>query len=300
MAAPTPVSSLVHSSTLVTAGIYLLFRFGSQVRGPRATLLLTLGLLTSTVAGIAALLEVDMKKIIALSTLRQLGVMATALGLSLPLVAFFHLLAHAFFKALIFMSIGSLIHNSRDFQDLRRVGASAVSCPFSIRVFALCNFALIGLPFTRGFFSKDLLIELSAYGGSTAALLGVVYLATALTASYSLRSAIIISRTRINKDPLQPLGDISAPLNKSNMILLPLAVRAGASLGPEVIVCAAGPALSWGTKTITLMVIFGGLAWSLVKASPAFLRVVKSGAHGLARIITLGVITCAPPARARL
>lgn len=125
MSAPTPVSALVHSSTLVTAGIYLVSRFEGLLRHRNYTFLLGVGLVTRVVAGISAILEVDIKKIIALSTLRQLGVIATALGLGLPQVSYYHLLVHAFFKALIFLCIGSLIHRSNDYQDVRRVGLVA-------------------------------------------------------------------------------------------------------------------------------------------------------------------------------
>merc|ERR1712071_542061 len=111
MAAPTPVSALVHSSTLVTAGVYLILRNNYYIaRGGWSSGLLFLGLLTMTMAGVSALFEVDMKKVIALSTLMQ------------PFLAFFHLISHAYFKAMLFMAAGSIIHSLKDYQDLRKIG----------------------------------------------------------------------------------------------------------------------------------------------------------------------------------
>jgi len=123
MAAPTPVSALVHSSTLVTAGVYLILRNNYYIaRGGWSSGLLFLGLLTMTMAGVSALFEVDMKKVIALSTLRQLGVIFFSLGLMQPFLAFFHLISHAYFKAMLFMAAGSIIHSLKDYQDLRKIG----------------------------------------------------------------------------------------------------------------------------------------------------------------------------------
>jgi len=117
MAAPTPVSSLVHSSTLVTAGVYLLIRIRNiyELR----YFLFFVSLLTIFISGVRALFESDIKKIIALSTLRQLGVMMISLSFGLVEIAFFHLLSHALFKSLLFLSAGLVIHGSFDEQDLR-------------------------------------------------------------------------------------------------------------------------------------------------------------------------------------
>jgi NADH-ubiquinone oxidoreductase chain 5 len=113
IAAPTPVSSLVHSSTLVTAGVYLIFRFENLLILLNInTLLLGLGCLTIFIARLRAFFEIDIKKIVALSTLRQLGVIITRLGAGFRILGFFHLLSHAFFKALLFIRAGNLIHRS--------------------------------------------------------------------------------------------------------------------------------------------------------------------------------------------
>lgn len=124
MAAPTPVSSLVHSSTLVTAGVYLLFRFFPSLRQyPNFEVsIFYVGVITCTIAGLSAIYENDLKKIIALSTLSQLGVMIIALGLGQPLLAFFHLVTHALFKALLFICAGTIIHRKQNNQDIRLIG----------------------------------------------------------------------------------------------------------------------------------------------------------------------------------
>lgn len=157
IAAPTPVSSLVHSSTLVTAGIYVLIRFKGHLAG-RIIILVT-GSATMVVAGLAGILEGDFKKIVALSTLSQLGLMMSSLGLGRFQVAFYHLLVHAYFKALIFMAAGRVIHASGDYQDLRALSSPFALSPWTGAILMARNFSLIGLPFLGGFYSKDLLLE---------------------------------------------------------------------------------------------------------------------------------------------
>merc|ERR1711944_4605 len=150
MAAPTPVSSLVHSSTLVTAGVYLLFRF--------ERLLMELNL-TMFIARTAAFFEIDIKKIVALSTLRQLGVIMTSIGAGYRRLAFFHLLSHAYFKALLFIRTGNLIHAAGRFQDSRAIGGISEIIPFTNRVLITASFRLCGLPFISAFYSKEIIIE---------------------------------------------------------------------------------------------------------------------------------------------
>jgi NADH-ubiquinone oxidoreductase chain 5 len=119
IAAPTPVSALVHSSTLVTAGVYVLIRINIYlVESKSAEILIVVGTLTIMIAGLAAILEIDIKKIIALSTLRQLGIIIIILGAGNPILAYFHLLSHAFFKAILFICAGIIIHNIKDYQDI--------------------------------------------------------------------------------------------------------------------------------------------------------------------------------------
>ena len=165
MAAPTPVSALVHSSTLVTAGVYLLVRFHSALLNTmEVKFLLLVARLTIFMAGLGANFETDLKKIIALSTLSQLGVMMSVLALGRADLAFFHLLTHALFKALLFICAGSIIHRVGDYQDIRVMGRLAKFIPIRVIRINLANLALCGTPFLAGFYSKDLILEVGFQG----------------------------------------------------------------------------------------------------------------------------------------
>nr|QFG40106.1 NADH dehydrogenase subunit 5 [Alpheus bellulus] len=188
MAAPTPVSALVHSSTLVTAGVYLLIRFSPSLNGSFAqSVLLVLASLTMFMAGLGANFETDLKKIIALSTLSQLGVMMTILSLGWAELAFFHLLAHALFKALLFMSAGSIIHSVGDYQDIRVMGRLVSYMPLSVMMINLANLALCGTPFLAGFYSKDLILEVAFMNELNSACFWLLALSTGLTVCYTFR-----------------------------------------------------------------------------------------------------------------
>nr|WMH03397.1 NADH dehydrogenase subunit 5 [Cacopsylla melanoneura]WMH03410.1 NADH dehydrogenase subunit 5 [Cacopsylla melanoneura]WMH03423.1 NADH dehydrogenase subunit 5 [Cacopsylla melanoneura] len=187
MAAPTPISSLVHSSTLVTAGVYMMIRFYECLLQSFLTQgMLIVSLITILVAGVSALQEFDMKRLVAFSTLGQLGFMTMILSLGYVYVAFFHLLIHALFKALLFMCTGSVIHSSTGIQDLRKMGSLMLS-PLTSVSLNISLFSLMGIPFSSGFYSKDSLLELSlcSYGGLG---LGVFMAFMALiTVTYSVR-----------------------------------------------------------------------------------------------------------------
>jgi len=129
MAAPTPVSALVHSSTLVTAGIYVLIRFMGRVPIELGFLLFILGTLTSLKGGLAAIFEIDLKKIIAISTLSQLGLLVQCLGLGRVRICLFHLITHALFKSLLFICAGVLIYCNKGVQDLRFIKEGLVEFP---------------------------------------------------------------------------------------------------------------------------------------------------------------------------
>nr|AEP27533.1 NADH dehydrogenase subunit 5 [Larinus turbinatus] len=187
MAAPTPVSSLVHSSTLVTAGVYLLFRFSPSFSNELMNFLLFGSLFTMFMAGLAANFEYDLKKIIALSTLSQLGMMITILCLGDSSLAFFHLLIHALFKALLFMCAGAIIHNFSNCQDIRYMGGLTHFMPLTCSCLNISNFALCGLPFLSGFYSKDLIAEVASMGHMNIFIYLVFYLSIGLTVSYSMR-----------------------------------------------------------------------------------------------------------------
>lgn len=159
IAAPTPVSALVHSSTLVTAGIYLLLRLSSSIPFIYLWLFAILGTTTMLLARLSAIKETDGKKIVALSTLSQLGVIVTGFRFRISRLVFFHLLTHAFFKALLFISTGYVIHNSNNYQDLRRMGGRIKRLSINVRVTIRAKTRLAGLPFFAAFYSKESLLE---------------------------------------------------------------------------------------------------------------------------------------------
>lgn len=161
IAAPTPVSALVHSSTLVTAGVYLLLRFNNYLifNHRLSFILLILGSITIFISGLGANYEIDLKKIIALSTLSQLGLIIRSLSLGLLKFSFFHLLIHALFKALLFLCAGIFIHRIINFQDVRYSGGFFNQVYISLIFFNISNIALCGIPFLAGFYSKDIILE---------------------------------------------------------------------------------------------------------------------------------------------
>nr|AOY34905.1 NADH dehydrogenase subunit 5 [Lethocerus deyrollei] len=187
MAAPTPVSALVHSSTLVTAGVYLLIRFSSIFVYFDCWLLAFLGVVTMFMAGLGASFEYDLKSIIALSTLSQLGLMMGILFLGFPILSFFHLLTHAFFSALLFLCAGLIIHCMSDSQDIRHMGGISVHLPFTSACFCISSLALCGLPFMSGFYSKDSIIETYSMMGGNLFFYLIFYISIGLTVSYSFR-----------------------------------------------------------------------------------------------------------------
>nr|AML26696.1 NADH dehydrogenase subunit 5 [Elateroidea sp. BMNH 1274729] len=187
MAAPTPVSALVHSSTLVTAGVYLLIRFHLLLGQSLSLFLLLVSLMTMFMAGLGANFEFDLKKIIALSTLSQLGVMICILAMGDYLLSFFHLLVHALFKALLFMCSGVMIHCLLNCQDIRFLGSLINQIPLVSCFFNISNMALCGLPFLSGFYSKDLVVEFMSMTYTNMYVYFIFYFSIGLTVSYSLR-----------------------------------------------------------------------------------------------------------------
>nr|ARH54631.1 NADH dehydrogenase subunit 5 [Scaphidema metallicum] len=187
MAAPTPVSSLVHSSTLVTAGVYLLIRFNFAFSSGVMMFLMFIGTMTMFMSGLGASFEFDLKKVIALSTLSQLGLMVAVLALGGYKLAFFHLLTHALFKALLFMCAGNVIHSLNNCQDIRFMGSLSLNMPLTCVYFNVSNLSLCGLPFLSGFYSKDLILEFMSMGYINGFIYLVFYVSVGLTVCYSFR-----------------------------------------------------------------------------------------------------------------
>nr|YP_009186003.1 NADH dehydrogenase subunit 5 [Tetartopeus terminatus]ALO71190.1 NADH deshydrogenase subunit 5 [Tetartopeus terminatus] len=230
MAAPTPVSSLVHSSTLVTAGVYLLIRFSNCLDYNVMMLMLFLGTLTMFMAGLGANFEFDLKKIIALSTLSQLGLMMSILALGEFNLAFFHLLTHALFKATLFMCAGCIIHNLGDCQDIRYMGGLVIHMPLTCCIFNISNLSLCGLPFMSGFYSKDLILEIMSMNYLNIYIYLIFFISTGLTVSYTIRLIYYTIMGSFNYFSLNTLNDTSMMMLGGMMGLIFLVIMGGSIL----------------------------------------------------------------------
>nr|UNP54275.1 NADH dehydrogenase subunit 5 [Ophthalmitis albosignaria] len=231
MAAPTPVSALVHSSTLVTAGVYLLIRFNLLLVDTLFfKLLLLISSLTMFMAGISANYEFDLKKIIALSTLSQLGLMMSILSMGMPLLAFFHLLTHAMFKALLFMCAGVIIHMMNDMQDIRFMGGISMYIPMTCLCLNISNMALCGIPFLAGFYSKDLILEMLSFSSFNLLIFFLYYVSTGLTMFYTIRLTMYLMINDYNLLNIYNLYDEDYVMIKSMLVLLLMSVISGSML----------------------------------------------------------------------
>src|SRR5580704_10804811 len=199
MEGPTPVSALIHAATLVTAGLYLLLRSSPLLEfSSTALLIITLiGATTALFAATCGLVQNDLKRIIAFSTISQLGYMVMAVGLSQYNVALMHVVNHAFFKALLFLGAGAVIHSFADQQDVRRMGGLLKFLPFTYSVMLVGTLSLLATPWLTGFYSKDLIIELAygqySFSGTYAYILGSI--TAGLTAFYSFRLISLVFLT---------------------------------------------------------------------------------------------------------
>nr|YP_009441806.1 NADH dehydrogenase subunit 5 [Eucinetus haemorrhoidalis]AOY39390.1 NADH dehydrogenase subunit 5 [Eucinetus haemorrhoidalis] len=227
MAAPTPVSSLVHSSTLVTAGVYLLIRFHVLLSKNMMLFLLIISSLTMFMSGLGANFEFDLKKIIALSTLSQLGLMMSILAVGNYNLAFFHLLSHALFKALLFMCAGSIIHNFKDCQDIRLMGGLINFMPLSMICMNICSMSLGGLPFLVGFYSKDLILEFTSMSILNMFIYIIFYLSVGLTIMYSFRLFYYLIIKEFNFFSSYNINDESWVMLKGMLGLIFLVILSG-------------------------------------------------------------------------
>jgi NADH-ubiquinone oxidoreductase chain 5 len=226
MEGPTPVSALIHAATLVTAGLYLLLR-SSPILEFSSTALLVICLIGSTTAFFAAtcgLVQNDLKRIIAFSTISQLGYMVMAVGLSQYNVALMHVINHAFFKALLFLGAGAVIHSFADQQDIRRMGGLIKFLPFTFSIMLVGTLSLLATPWLTGFYSKDLIIELAfaqySFSGTYAYILGSI--TAGLTAFYSFRLINLVFFTKPNGSKTIYLNSHEANIS----VIIPLIILA--------------------------------------------------------------------------
>nr|UUB71703.1 NADH dehydrogenase subunit 5 [Bombyx mandarina] len=262
MAAPTPVSALVHSSTLVTAGVYLLIRFNYLLIDMFFfKVLLFLSILTMFMSGISANYEFDLKKIIALSTLSQLGLMMSILSLGFPDIAFFHLLTHAMFKALLFMCAGVIIHMMNDIQDIRYMGGLSLYIPLTSLCLNISNLSLCGIPFLSGFYSKDLILEMVSFNSFNLMVFILFYLSTGLTVFYTFRLIMYVMINDFNLMMIYNLYDEDYIMLNSMFVLLFMSLLSGSFLSWFIF---SYPYMIYLPFNLKLMVIYVSILGSIL------------------------------------
>jgi NADH-ubiquinone oxidoreductase chain 5 len=228
MEGPTPVSALIHAATMVTAGVFLIIRSSPLLESSPFTLTLItiVGALTALFGASVSLVQNDIKKVIAYSTCSQLGYMVMICGISCYSVSLFHLVNHAFFKGLLFLSSGSVIHALSDEQDLRKMGALIKYLPFTYVMFLIGSLSIIGFPYLSGYYSKDLLMELlyEKYCIVFSYLLGS--LTVLLTSFYSVRMLYLTFMTNSNT----PKMIYNRVVDCNALLMLPLVLLGGGSI----------------------------------------------------------------------
>ena len=202
MEGPTPVSALIHAATMVTAGVYLLMRTSPLIEYSTTVLLLCLwtGAITTVFSSLIGLFQQDIKKVIAYSTMSQLGMMVIAIGLSSYNIALFHLVNHAFYKGLLFLGAGAVIHAVADNQDFRKYGGLIVYLPLTYSIMLIASLSLVAIPFMTGFYSKDFILE-SAYGQYHVSSIIIYFIATIgamFTTLYSVKVLYLTFLTNPN------------------------------------------------------------------------------------------------------
>ena len=226
MEGPTPVSALIHAATMVTAGVYLLMRLSPLIEYSSTVLILCLwiGAITTVFSSLIGLFQQDIKKVIAYSTMSQLGMMVIAVGLSSYNIALFHLVNHAFYKGLLFLGAGAVIHAVADNQDFRKYGGLRPFLPLTYSVMLIASLSLVAFPFMTGFYSKDFILE-SAYGqfyfSST-----VVYFIATIGAMFTTLYSVKVLYLTFLTNPNGPLVNYKIAHEGDIFMSLPLIILA--------------------------------------------------------------------------
>nr|AHX97871.1 NADH dehydrogenase subunit 5 [Proterops sp. QL-2014] len=263
MSAPTPVSSLVHSSTLVTAGVYMLIRFSHLINMNFMFFLMLISSFTMFMAGMSANFEFDLKKIIALSTLSQLGLMIYSISLNLQMLAFFHLLTHAMFKSLLFLCSGIIIHNFFNHQDIRYMCFSNFNMMFIMMVFHISSFSLCGIPFLSGFYSKDLIIDMYNMSNYSFIFIGIFYMSMFLTVSYTTRLSFYLI-VKINNSNCYVNFNLNNMMNYSILILFIMSIIYGSMLNWLMFMSLNKVFLTLKIKLLILLIMLLGILNGLI------------------------------------
>ena len=231
MEGPTPISALIHAATMVTAGIFMVGRLSPLyvLTEFTADFILLVGASTALFIGAIAIFENDIKKVIAYSTISQLGYMVAALGINAYTVSFFHLYTHAFFKALLFLCAGSIIMSLHHNQDIRKMGGLKSKLPITYVSFMIGTLCIIGFPLTSGFFSKDLLLEVMLYENSSISFVAylMLLLAALVTTIYSLRLLFLVFYNKYMDKDFENIREQSKIITLPLIILSVLSIISG-------------------------------------------------------------------------
>ena len=226
MEGPTPVSALIHAATMVTAGVYLLMRSSPLIEYSNTVLLLAIwvGAITTVFSSLIGLFQQDIKKVIAYSTMSQLGMMVIAIGLSSYNVALFHLVNHAFYKGLLFLGAGAVIHAVADNQDFRKYGGLKSFLPLTYSVMLIASLSLVAFPFMTGFYSKDFILE-SAYGQFHFSSI-IIYFISTIGAMFTTLYSVKVLYLTFLTNPNGPLTDYKHAHESDIFMSVPLIILA--------------------------------------------------------------------------